>query len=123
MKLESRHAELMQYVAEGKFAEGIEDFYAVDVVARENGNEPRSGRDALATAERAYLEGVTAYHGITVHHTAIDDQGDGNGTVVYEAEMRWDHKEGGAVHVHQCVIERWTAGEVADIRFYGTFIP
>ena len=123
MNLRDRHNELTAYVRDGKFAEGIEEFYAADVVARENGNEPRNGRDALAAAEREYLAGVTAYHGLTVHETVVNDQGDGSGTVFYEAEMRWDHKEEGAVHVRQCVIERWVKGEVADIRFYGTFVP
>ncbi|MEM1207080.1 MAG: nuclear transport factor 2 family protein [Acidobacteriota bacterium] len=123
MDLKTLHGQLIGYLEEGKFAEGIEDFYAEDVVARENGNPPRTGRASLAEAERGYLADVTAYHGITVHHTAIEDHGQGSGVVVYEAEMRWDHSKDGQVHVQQCVVERWSQGKISDIRFYGTFIP
>ena len=115
------HAQLIAYLEEGKFAEGIEDFYADDVIAREGQAEANSGREALAAAERTFLEKVTAYHGIEVHATAIDETSEGNGTVFYEATMRWDQSDKGAVVVEQAIVERWADGKVADIRFYGNF--
>lgn len=115
------HAQLIGYLEEGKFAEGIEDFYADDVVAREGHAESNSGRLALAAAEREFLQKVTAYHGIEVHATAVDETSPGNGTVLYEATMRWDQSDKGAVVVEQAIIERWRDGKVADIRFYGNF--
>jgi len=117
------HEKLIGYLHEGKFTEGIEDFYAEDVCAQENGNAPRSGRDALASAEREYLTGVTRYDGMKVLGTAIDDQGNGNGTVFYEAEMNWHHLDDGDVHVQQAVVERWENCKVKSVRFYGTFVP
>ena len=123
MTLESRHDELIEYLKKGQFAEGIEDFYTVDVVAQENANPPRQGREVLAAAEREYLKGVTAYHGINVLATAIDDHGDESGIVFYECEMQWDHSDAGYVHVQQVVVERWRGGLIENIRFYGNFMP
>ena len=115
------HDELIGYLEEGKFAEGIEDFYADDVVAREGTSEGQRGRTELAEAERIFLKKVTAYHGIEVHSTAVDESQEGTGTVFYEATMRWDQSDKGAVEVVQAVVERWRDGKVVDIRFYGNF--
>jgi hypothetical protein len=73
--------------------------------------------------ERAFLTTVTAYHGIEVLATAIDDQGGGNGVVFYEAIMQWDQSDKGHVSVNQVVVERWKNGKIAHIRFYGNFDP
>ena len=117
------HDQLIGYLKEGKFAEGIEDFYAEDVTAQENSKPPAKGRSAMAAAEREFLEKVTAYHGIDVLSTAIDDQGNGSGVVFYETVMRWEQADRGAVTVEQTVVERWTNGKVSSIRFYGNFDP
>ncbi len=122
-QLADLHNRLIDYLREGKFAEGIEDFYAEDVAAQETGKPPVVGRQALAAAEREFLQKVTEYHGIEVLASAIDDQGNGNGTVLYEAVMRWQQSDKGAVTVEQVVVERWKDGKVQNIRFYGNFDP
>ena len=123
MSLTTLHDNLIEYLRQGKFAEGIDDFYAEDVTVQENTNPPVQGRDTLAANERQFLQKVTAYHGIDILATAIDDQGDGNGTVLYECVMRWDQSDRGSVAVEQAVVERWRNGKVASIRFYGNFDP
>ena len=118
------HDQLINYLNQGTFAEGIEDFYHEDVTAQENSNEPSKGREALAANERRFLKKVTAYHGTTVHATAVDGQGDGNGVVFYEATMSWDQSDRSeTVSVHQTVVERWRDGKIGSIRFYGNFEP
>ncbi len=118
------HSQLIEYLNQGKFAEGIEDFYHQGVVAQENSNEPSIGREALAANERKFLSKVTAYHGTKVHATAIDDQGDGSCTVLYEATMSWDQSDRPqTVSVDQAVVERWRDGKIESIRFYGNFDP
>lgn len=119
MSLKELHAQVIAYLEAGKFAEGIEDFYAEDVRAQENGGAPSQGRDEMAAAERSFLQKVSAFHGIEVLATAFDDRGDGNGTVFYEAIMRWEQTDRGEVEVRQAVVERWRDGQIADIRFYG----
>ena len=121
--LQALHAQLIDYLKQGKFAEGIEDFYAEDASAQENTSPPTVGRDTMVKNEREFLTKVTAYHGIEILATAIDDQGDGNGLVFYEAIMQWDQKDKGHVSVNQVVVERWKNGKITQIRFYGNFDP
>ena len=123
MTLSDLHGQVIDYLKQGKFAEGIKDFYAEDVSAQENNNEPSQGREQMAAGEREFLKKVTNYHGIDVLATAIDDQGDGNGTVFYEAVMKWDQADRGHVEVEQTVVERWKDGKIQSIRFYGNFDP
>lgn len=123
MSLTILHDSLIDYLRQGKFAEGIDDFYAEDITAQENVNPPVQGRDAMAANERLFLQKVTEYHGIDVLATAIDDRGSGNGTVLYECVMRWEQSDRGSVTVEQAVVERWRDGKVSSIRFYGNFDP
>ena len=119
--LKELHAQVIEYLKQGKFAEGIEDFYAEHATAQENTKEPTVGRANMVKNERAFLTKVTAYHGIEVLATAIDDQGEGSGVVLYEAVMQWDQSDKGHVSVNQAVVERWKDGKIAHIRFYGNF--
>lgn len=123
MNLKELHSQVIDYLKQGKFTEGIEDFYAENATAQENNNEPSKGRENMAAGEREFLKKVTNYHGIDVLATAIDDQGDGNGTVFYEAVMKWEQSDRGAVEVNQTVVERWKDGKIQSIRFYGNFDP
>ena len=67
---------------------------------------------------------MTAFHGIEVHDTVIDDQGDGNGVVFYETTMKWKQSDRpDIVEVDQTVVERWKAGKIESIRFYGDYNP
>ena len=119
--LASLHGQLLGYLDEGKFVEGIEDFYAEDVVSREGSGPESKGRAAMVAGEREFLKKVTTYHGIEVLGRAIDDQGGGSGTVFYEAVMRWNQSDLGEVAVQQVVVERWRDGKVVEIHFYGDF--
>jgi hypothetical protein len=121
MNLKELHGQVIDYLKQGKFVEGIEDFYAVDATAQENNKEPSRGRENMAAGEREFLKKVTNYHGIDVLASAIDDQGNGNGTVFYEAVMKWDQSDKGHVEVEQTVVESWKDGKIQNIRFYGNF--
>ncbi len=123
LRLKDLHDQVIDYLQQGKFAEGIEEFYAENASAQENTNTPTVGRDVMAKNERAFLTKVTAYHGIEILATAIDDQGGGSGIVLYEAVMQWDQSDKGHVAVSQVVVERWESGKIAHIRFYGNFDP
>lgn len=121
MELKKLHEQVIDYLKQGKFVEGIEDFYAEDATAQENNKEVASGRQNMATAEAEFLKKVTSYHGIDVLASAIDDRGNGSGTVLYEAVMKWDQSDKGHVEVEQTVVERWQDGKIQNIRFYGNF--
>ena len=117
------HRQVVGYLKEGKFAEGINDFYAEDVIAQENTNPPVKGRATLVANEKEFLKRVSKYHGIEILATGIDDRGGGNGTVVYECVMTWEQLGKGEVTVEQAVVERWRNGKIQSIRFYGNFDP
>ncbi len=121
--LKDLHSEVIEYLKQGKFAEGIEEFYAEDATAQENTSAPTVGRATMVKNEREFLTKVTAYHGIEILSTGIDDQGGGNGVVLYEAIMQLDQADKGHVAVNQVVVERWKDGKIAHIRFYGNFDP
>lgn len=122
--LQQLHEQLIGYLEQGKFAEGIEDFYHDDVVTQENSDPPATNRVELAANERRFLSKVTAYHGIEVHAKSIDDHGDGSGVVFYETTMRWEQRDReGVVRVDQAVVERWRDGKIASVRFYGNYDP
>jgi hypothetical protein len=121
MNLKTLHGQVIDYLKQGKFVEGIEEFYADDATAQENNKEPSRGRENMAAGEREFLKKVTNYDGIDVLATGIDDQGNGNGTVFYEAVMKWNQSDKGHVEVEQTVVERWKEGKIQNIRFYGNF--
>ena len=122
--IQALHGKLIGYLKEGKFAEGIADFYHDDVVAQENADAPSHGRDAMVAAERQFLKKVTKYHGLDVHATVVDDHGHGNGVVFYETTMKWEQNDrNGVVKTDQAVVERWKDGKISSIRFYGTYNP
>ncbi len=123
MSLEKLHGQVIDYLKQGKFAEGIDDFYAENVIAQENSSDPFQGREAMAANERKFLQKVTAYHGIEVLASDIEDLGDGNGTVFYQATMKWDQSDRGSVVVNQSVLEHWKNGKIGRIRFFGNFDP
>lgn len=118
------HDQLLQYLRDGKFAEGIEDFYAEEVTAQENAGPITRGRVEMAKNERRFQKKLTKYHGIRVHARNIDDQGSGNGVVFYETTMSWEQFDRtGIVEVDQVVVERWKDGKITSIRFYGNYEP
>ena len=121
MNLKTLHGQVIDYLKEGKFVEGIKDFYADDATAQENNKAPSRGRENMAAGEQEFLNKVTNYHGIDELASAIDDQGNGNGTVFYEAVMKWGQTDKGHVEVEQSVVERWKEGKIKSIRFYGNF--
>jgi|GEM_PF-2685115 len=119
MQLADLHNALIADLQQGDFVGPMKKFYADDIVMRTNEEPPVQGRDTLVAAESAYVEGVTAFHGVNVLNTAIDDRGDGNGTVFYEVEMHWEHTGTPKVDIRQMVVEHWRAGKISEIRFYG----
>ena len=121
MNIQELHEQVIALIKQGQFTKGIEDYYAEDVIQRDNDGAVRQGRDQLAEAEREYESKVTSLDNVEILATAIDDQGSGSGTVFYECQMQWQHEEAGRVNVAQVVIEQWNKSKIQEVRFYGTF--
>lgn len=119
MKLQELHDQVLDHVKKGEFAQGIENFYAEHVTQQVNNQEIQSGRESLASAEYEYQNKVTNLERVDVLARMIDDHGDGNGVIMYEVQMIWDHEDQGRVNIEQAVVERWKGGKIESIRFYG----
>ena len=119
MKLEDLHDDVLAYVKRGEFAQGIEAFYAEDVTQQINNDPLAHGRDEIAKAEYEYQGAVTSLEKVELLARAIDDQGNGNGVVLYQVHMVWEHSEAGHVSIEQAVVENWESGKIKSIRFYG----
>lgn len=122
-KLETLHNQVIAYLKEGKFVEGIEDFYTENATAQENGKPLTRGRSAMAAIEKKFQKKVKTYGGIEILATVIDDQGGGTGIVFYECIMKWEQTDRGHVEVEQAVVERWAKRKIAAVRFYGNYEP
>ena len=58
--------QIMKMVEDGQFVEGMEEFYAEDVVNIEGDGTRTEGKATLIANEKAFLEKVTAYHGAKI---------------------------------------------------------
>jgi hypothetical protein len=77
--LTDMHAQVIDYLKQGKFVEGIEEFYAEDASAQENTNTPTVGQATMVKNERAFLTTVTAYHELRSWPPPSTIKGEGTG--------------------------------------------
>lgn len=96
----------------GKSVEALRTMYTEDVVAQENEEPERVGRDAWVQA-RQQMESSTKQFSARVLANAAN--GDTSFSEwVYDIEL-----EGmGAMHIAQAAVRRWKDGKVARERFY-----
>jgi len=103
---------LNEMIVSGKSVEALRTMYAEDVVAQENEEPERVGRDAWIEA-RQQMESATKKFSARVLGNAAN--GDTSFSEwVYDIEV-----EGmGAMHIAQVAVRRWKDGKVARERFY-----
>lgn len=111
--------QIMDMLKEGQFVEGMEQFYASDVVNEEPTGAIIQGLDALVAHEKDVLANVAAYHGIEVKSVGVGaDDGDGNGVTFAEYKLTVDMKDGSKFNPDQVQVTRWKDGKAAHIKFY-----
>lgn len=104
---------------EGKFVEGMEEFYADDVVSEEPTGAKTEGKATIIANEKDVLENVAAYHGIEIRSIGVgEDDGSGNGVTFAEYKLAVDMKDGSKFNPDQVQVTRWKGGKVRHIRFY-----
>ena len=104
---------------EGKFVEGMEEFYADDVVNEEPTGARIEGKAKLISNEKEILENVATFHGIEIKSIGVgEDDGSGNGVTYAEYKLSVDMKDGSKFNPDQVQVTRWEDGEVKHIRFY-----
>ena len=110
---------MIHALAEGKFVEGMEEFYADDVVNEEPTGATTEGKATIIANEKAILEQVAAYHGIEIKSIGTgEDDGNGNGVTYAEYKLSVDMKDGSKFNPDQVQVTRWENGKAKHIRFY-----
>ena len=111
--------EILEMLRAGQFVEGIEKFYAADVINEEATGDRIIGLDNLIAHEKRILEQVEHYHGITIYSVGTgEDDGKGNGVTFAEYSLRVDLKDGSSFNPDQVQVTRWENGKAKHIKFY-----
>ena len=110
---------IMDQLADGQFVEGMEMFYADDVVNEEPTGATVTGKQAIIDNEKKILEQVAAYHGIEVRSIGVgEDDGAGNGVTFAEYKLSVDMKDGSKFNPDQVQVIRWKGGKAIHNKFY-----
>ena len=105
--------DLNMLILSGRALEGLEKYYAEDVVMQENLDPPTTGKDGNRRREAAFFESVARVRQITLHSAAA------NGHVSFsEWTLDVDLKDGSRRTLRQVAARRWRDGLVVHERFY-----
>ena len=106
-------AGFVKMVEAGQYIEAMEAFYADDVTAQENNDEPRVGLQTLLAHERRTLETAGRAKARCVSPPIID--GD---TVVLHWEFLFPSPNGKPMRLEELVLQTWRGDKLASERFF-----
>jgi ketosteroid isomerase-like protein len=113
MPSRSRVAEFVSYVEAGKYVEAISDFYAETASMKENGGEPRAGRDNLIRHERAALAARAQIRTERVGAVLVD--GD-HVTINWTFEIT--ARDGSKYRLEEVALQKWSGEHIVEEQFY-----
>ena len=114
-----KNKRMIEALKEGKFVEGMEEFYADDAVNEEATGAKIEGKANIIANEKKILAGVKAYHGIEIKAMAGgSDDGKGNGVTFAEYKLTVDMNDGSTFNPDQVQVTRWREGKANHIKFY-----
>lgn len=106
-------AELNSLIRAGRALEGLERFYADDVVMQENLASPTVGKAANRDRERTFYGAVDRVNEVTLHSAA-----QAGATTFSEWTFDLVLKDGTPVRLNEVTVRRWRDGRVVHERFY-----
>lgn len=110
---------ILDMLKEGQFLEGMDLYYADDVINEEPTGEQVQGKKTIMDNEKVILEQVAAYHGIDIKSVgAGEDDGQGNGVTFAEYKLSVDMKDGSKFNPDQVQVTRWENGKAKHVKFY-----
>lgn len=104
--------QLNTLIVQGKSVDAFQKFYAEDVVAQENDEPERKGRDAWMRARQEMEKNLTKFDARVLAHAANGD------TSFSEWEYNIELAGMGAMRIVQVAVRRWKNGRVVRERFY-----
>ena len=111
--------QIVDMLAKGQFVEGMEMFYADDVINEEPTGAIVQGKQVIIDNEKKILEQVAAYHGIEVRSVGVgEDDGNGNGVTFAEYKLSVDMKDGSKFNPDHVQVTKWENGKAKHIKFY-----
>lgn len=111
--------QIVDMLKDGQFVEGMEAFYADDVINEEPTGDKVQGKQTIIDNEKKILEQVAAYHGIDVKSVGVgEDDGNGNGVTFAEYKLSVDMKDGSKFNPDQVQVIRWVKGKAIHNKFY-----
>jgi hypothetical protein len=106
--------ELNRLVAGRKLVEGIERFYADDVVMAESFTQSTTGKDANREREQAFVDGLTRWDA-TLHESVVDEN---RGIALNRWTIEYEHTQYGPGVLRQIAAQTWQDGKVVHEVFY-----
>lgn len=104
--------QLNEMIIQGKSVDAFLRFYAEDVIAQENDEPERVGRDAWMRARQEMEKSLKRLDARVLAHAA-----NGN-TSFSEWEYKFELEGMGAMALSQVAVRRWEDGRVVRERFY-----
>jgi ketosteroid isomerase-like protein len=104
--------QLNEMIIQGKSVEAFQRFYAEDVVAQENDDPERVGRESWMRARQEMEKSIRKFHARVLANAA-----EGN-TSFSEWEYDLELEGMGAMKMVQVAVRRWKDGKVVRERFY-----
>jgi hypothetical protein len=104
--------ELNALIIASKSAEAFEKFYAEDVVAQENDEPERVGREQWMQGRLALEQKIKSFKAVVLASAALGD------TSFSEWTYELDIEGMGALKISQVAVRRWRNGRVVRERFY-----
>ena len=110
---------MIEGLKDGRFVEGMEEFYADDVINEEPTGVKIEGKATLIAHEQEVLSNVAAYHGIEIASIGVgEDDGQGNGVTYAEYRLDVDMKDGSKFSPDQVQVTRWQGGQAKHVKYY-----
>ncbi len=104
--------QLNELIIQGKTADAFQRFYAEDVVAQENDDAERHGRDSWMRTRQEMEKNIKKFDARVLANAA-------NGDVSFsEWEYNVEIEGMGAMKIVQVAVRRWKGGRVVRERFY-----
>ena len=112
--LEQAVTELNRLVADRKLVEGIDRFYADDVVMAESASQSTRGKAANRERERVFVDGLTRWDA-TLHETVVDAT---KGLAMNRWTIEYSHRQFGDGVLRQIAAQQWRDGRIVHEAFY-----
>ena len=113
MSLETKVRELNTLIEQRQLLQGIETFYADDVVMAENGSET-AGKEANRERETVFVEGLTKWDAQLLA-SAVDEE---RGVALNHWQLTFHHQQWGDASFRQVAVQQWRDGRIVRETFY-----